>query len=91
MDQSVQELHCIFHSSEKATSDNSCPQQDDAGEEKELAVIHQLFHARIVEVGGAAEGLKCWIFKNGLRQHSSFREKLGHRKGHSLKQLLNRV
>lgn len=44
-----------------------------------------------MEVGEFKEGIKCWIFENGLWYDSSFREKLGCIETHSLKELLTRV
>ena len=42
-----------------------------------------------VEVIGSDESLKYWILYNGLKQDNLFKEKLGCKKAHNMKDLLN--
>lgn len=44
-----------------------------------------------VVVRGASYGLKCWIFKRGLRSDCMFQKKLMLKEVHNLKDLHNRI
>lgn len=42
------------------------------------------------EIGCCKKSLNCWIFENGLKHDSFFRDKLGRKEALCLKYLLNR-
>lgn len=46
------------------------------GNKESLRAYIDHFTKVTVEMGGSDESLKCWVFKNGLRQDNAFREKL---------------
>lgn len=59
------------------------------GKKESLRSYIDCFIHVIIEVGGLYESLKCWIFENGLKDDNSFKDMLGRKEAHSLKELLN--